>query len=150
MTNLTNHQLAGDARNPFSFGGAGEGTISVETDLGTVNLTTGDVHNIYKFAKAGFVSQFAIKSDVNMDPHATPTLIIDIGTDTDPDEFIDGATAAQAFAGYFTNTASTGTATEAGFAVAAGDYILIDIDAGATASAVAGTLRVSFKYTSLT
>ena len=142
MTSLT-HQMAGDARN-------GQGTINVQLDLETGNLTTGDSHNMYKFAKAGFVSQFAIRSSVDLDPHpSTPTLIIDVGTDTDPDEFIDGATSAQAFAGFFTNTASTGTATAAGFQVAAGDFIVLDIDAGATASAVAGTATISFKFTPL-
>ena len=138
MTNLV-HQLGGDARQT-------KGATRVEVALGTDNLTTGDSHSVFKFAKAGFINQVAIKSDVLMDSHATATLIIDIGTDTDVDEFIDGATAAQAFAGYFTNTASTGTATEAGFPIAAGDILVVDIDAGA-ATAVAGNLSVSFNFT---
>lgn len=148
MTNLPNHQLAGDARHPFSFGGAGAGPITVESNLATVNMAIDSSHKIYKFAKAGYVNQFAIKTSVLMDSHTTPTLTFDVGTAADDDEFIAGSTAALAFAGDLTNTASTGTATEAGFLVAADSYVILSIKAAA-ATAVAGTVSVSFKYTAL-
>lgn len=144
MTNLI-HQFAGDARAPRGFQ-AGAGPVQIELDLGTDNLNTGDVHKVFKFAKAGFVGNFAIKADTNMDSHATPTLVIDVGDVSNPDKFIDGATAAQAYAGYYTNAIAETTI--AGTAVAADSFIVVDIDAGA-ATAVAGKLIVSFDYTQL-
>lgn len=154
MTNLTDHQLAGDARNPFSFGGAGHGAITVKADWATGNLAIDSQQKVYKFAKAGFVNQFAIKSDALMDSHATPLLTVDVGvidlsaSSTDDDEFMAAVTAAEMFAGHYTNTSSTGTATEAGFEVEAGDIILVSVKAAA-ATAVAGEITLSFKYTSL-
>ena len=155
MTNLVDHQLAGDARHPFSFGGAGSGPIVVKGDWGTANLTIDSQQKIYKFAKRGYVNQFAIKSDVSMDTHATtPMLTVDVGlydlsgTSTDDDEFMAAVTAAEMYAGHTTNTASTGTATEAGFDVDEGDIVIVSVKAAA-ATAVAGEITVSFKYTAI-
>jgi len=154
MTNLTDHQFAGDARHPFSFGGAGSGPITVKGDWGTANLTINSQQKVYKFAKAGFVNQFAIKSDTLMDSHATPLLTVDVGiydlsaTTTDDDEFMAAVTAAQMYTGHYTNTASTGTATAAGFEVEAGDIVIVSVKAAA-ATAVAGEITLSFQYTAI-
>ena len=145
--NLADHQYAGDARSAFAFGGSGKGRINVDQDWAVANLTINSQQNIFKVAKAGWVSNFAIKTSVDMDPHATPLLTWDVGTDTDDDEFIAAATSLLAYAGVTTNTASTGTATEPnGFPVAAGDYIVVSVKAAATASGVAGTVSVAFDF----
>ena len=140
MTTNVIHQLAGDARVPRTK------EVRINLKLGTDNLTAGDSHKVFKFAKDGYVGNFAIRSDVNLDPHATPTLVLDVGDVSNPDKFIDGATALQLYAGFFTNILAETTI--AGTQVLEDSFIVFDIDVGA-ATATAGTVTITFEYTAL-
>jgi hypothetical protein len=144
MTN-TIHQMAGDARFPLSMGGSGQGTIKVTVDLSLANLVVDSEHKLFKFAKKGFVGNFAIVSDVNMET-AGPTLTLDVGDASNDDKFIAGATGAQVFAGYYTNALAETTI--AGTEVAADSFIILSVKAAA-ATAVVGTVTVTFQYTAL-
>lgn len=150
---LAKHQYAGDARNAFAFGGSGKGRIVINQAWATGNLAVNSKQLIYRLDKPGWVSNFTLKTSVNMDPHDTPTLTWDVGTASsagaivDDDEFMAGITAALAFAGSTVNTASSGTATApAGFAMAADTFIVVSIKA-ASATATAGVVSVGFDFT---
>ena len=138
--NIANHQYAGDARVPFSFGGSGQGPIRVHTDWATGNLAVNSEQKVFKVLKDCYVSNFALKASA-MDSHATPLLTIDVGTDSDDDEFIAGTTVGRAGGTELTNVVDEST--EGGFPLAAGEFIVISIKA-APATAVAGTTDLSF------
>jgi hypothetical protein len=144
MANLPNHQYAGDARTPLGFGGSGAGHFFIKSDWGTDNLGAGDQQIVFKAAKACYVKNFALRSD-DCDSHATPTLEWDVGTQTNDDEFITGLskTIGEAGGTTLTNTASTGTATEAGFLLAADDQIIVSVRTAA-ATPQAGSTYLSF------
>lgn len=146
-SNLTDHQYAADARDPVGFNGNGLELVVCESNWGAANLTINSQHKLFKAAEACFVSDFSLVSD-QLDTHATPTLTLDVGTDSDDDEFIAASTVGQTGGTELTNTASTGTATEAGFPLAAGEYIIISVKAAA-ATAAAGQTTVRFKCQSL-
>lgn len=138
--NLDDHQYAGDARIPFGFGGSGEGRVHVTSEWAAANLTINSQQKIFKVAKPCYVSNFKLRTD-QLDTHATPTLTIDVGTDTDDDEFIAAATVGQTGGLELTNVVDEST--EAGFPLAAGEYIIVSVKAAA-ATAAAGTVEVSF------
>jgi len=140
MTFLVAHQFADDARSPVGFGGSGSGRINIHTACGTDNLGAGDQQRVWLAAKACFVSNFALQAS-DMDTHATPALAIDVGTDTDDDEFISASAIAQT--GDITLTNVVDESTVAGFELAAGDYIIISIETAA-ATAAAGTTDLTF------
>ena len=142
MSNLRDHMYAADARNGGGFNGNGNATFICESNWGTGNLGAGDQHKLFQAAGACVVSNFRLVSEA-LDSHATPTLTLDVGTDTDDDEFIAASTVGQAGGTELTNTASTGTATEAGFPLADGEYIIISVKAAA-ATAAAGKTTVVF------
>lgn len=141
----TSPQYAGDARIPFAFGGSGRARIVVPVKFTAAEAEATGTDNIFKIAKRGVVNNFAIWAD-DLDTHATPTLVLDVGiggvSATDVDEFIDGATVAQ------TGVAAVAAGidlTSKGFVVAAGDYITLTREVGAPATkGAAGTVWVSF------
>lgn len=141
----TTPQYAGDARHPFGFGGSGRSRIVVPVKLTASEAETTGNHNIFKCLKRGAVNNFAIWAD-DLDTHATPTIVLDVGitgvSATDTDEFIDGATVAQA-GGADVDTGID--LTSKGFEVAANDYITLGIQVAA-ATGAAGTVWVSFDY----
>lgn len=146
MVNLVDHQYAGDARVPFSFGGSGSGHVFIKTTWDTDNLNVGDQQIVWKCIRDCYVKNFALRSD-DMDSHATPTLEWDVGTATpdSDDEFMDGASGTIGETGgtSLTNTSSTGTATEAGHLLLADNTIVISV-LTAAATAVAGNTYLSF------
>jgi hypothetical protein len=147
-SNLTDHQYAADARDPVGFNGNGLEVVVCESNWGTANLTINSQHKLFKTAEACIVSDFSLVSD-QLDTHATtPLLTLDVGTNTDDDEFIAASTIGQTGGTELTNTASTGTATEAGFPLAAGEYIIISVKAAA-ATPAAGKTTVRFKCQSV-
>ena len=142
MANLSNHQYADDPR-PGSGYGNSANTVVCESNWGTDNLGAGDQHIVFTAARDCYVSNFVFVAD-DLDAHATPTLTMDVGTDTDDDEFIAATTVAQAGGSEATNTASTGTATEPrGFPLAAGEQVIVSVNAAA-ATAQAGSTRLYF------
>ena len=147
MATRENHQFAGDARVPFSFGGAGNGRITITTNWPVADLTAANSQKLYKVAKAGYVSNFQIKADADMDTHATPTLTWDVGitgvTATDVDEFMAAVTGDEAFAGHDTNEVAE--TTELGTRVVAGDYITLATK-GAGLTGAAGNVTVGFTF----
>lgn len=142
MANLRDHQYAADGRAGGGFNGNGRNTFTCESNWGTDNLGTGDSHRVFKAAKACVVSNFRFVSE-DLDTDDTPTLVFDVGTDTDDDEFIAATDVGQGGGTELTNTASTGTATEAGFPLAAGEYIIVTVSTGA-ATAAAGKTTLHF------
>jgi hypothetical protein len=142
MANLKDHMYAADPRNGGGLRGNGVATVTCVSNWGTDNLGINDQHKLFTAAGDCIVSNFRLKADA-MDTHATPTLTLDVGTDSDDDEFIAASTVGQAGGTEVTNTASTGTATEAGFPIADGAEIIISCKAAA-ATAVAGSTTVVF------
>lgn len=141
-SNLNDHAYA-DGLRPGSGFGRERNTVVVSEEFGTANLTVNSQWRVYKANRACLVSNFVIATD-QLDTHATPTLTIDVGTNTDDDEFIAGTTVGQTGGVEATNTASSGTATEpTGFPLAAGEYIIVSVKAAA-ATAAAGTVKLWF------
>jgi hypothetical protein len=145
MANLADHQYAGDARVPFSFGGSGSGRMNIRTDWGTGNLGAGDQQVIYKAAKNCYVSNFAIFSE-DMDSHATPTLSFDVGIVATDDLFINGGALTIGEVGGRSVVNNVDESTVAGTVLLADATIIISVDDAAT-TAVAGYTLVSFDVT---
>ncbi len=151
MTNITDHQYAGDARIPFGFGGSGQGRILIKTAWAAENLTVNSQQVVFKALKECFVSNFALHS-TDMDTHVTPTLEFDVGqagSVDDDDEFISGSAATIGEAGGLELTNVLDESTEAGTRLAAGDTIIISVRTAA-ATAAAGTTYLSFDCTTVT
>lgn len=94
---------------------------------------------VFKFNKAGFVSNFALRA-TDMDGGAT--LVLELGDGTTDAKYMT-TTAGQAGGLELTNVVDEST--EAGSPVAADDEIEINIGTAATTGA-AGTIEVSFDY----
>ena len=143
MTNLTNHQFAGDARVPFSPGGSGSGRIRIKTEWGTDNLTVNSQQIVFKAAKPCYVSNFALYS-TDMDTHATtPTLEFDVGTASNDDAFISGSGSTIGEDGGRTVTNAVNESLAAGTVLAADATIIISVRTAA-ATAAAGHTMLSF------
>ena len=140
MTDVTTHQMGGDARNPFGYGGNGVGRVTIVTNWATTNLVADDAAVVYKADKDCIVSNFVL-SATDMDTHATPTLAIDVGITADDDEFIDASTVGQAGTTSVTNAVDESTV--AGTVLVADGTIIISIETSA-ATAAAGTTTLSF------
>lgn len=140
--NLDDHQYCDGLRTGSGFG-QGVSTVVVSSEWPAASLTINSQQRVFKVNRACFVKNFVLATD-QLDTHATPTLTIDVGTNTDDDEFIAGSTVGQTGGTEATNTASSGTATEpAGFPLAADEYIIVSIKAAA-ATAAAGTIKLWF------
>lgn len=140
--NLTDHQYCDGLRTGSGYGRECN-TVVVSSEWPAASLTINSQQRVFKVNRACFVKNFVLATD-QLDTHATPTLTIDVGTNTDDDEFIAGSTVGQTGGTEATNTASSGTATEpAGFPLAAGEYIIVSIKAAA-ATAAAGTIKLWF------
>jgi hypothetical protein len=143
----TSLQYAGDARVPFAFGGSGSARVIVPIQFTAAEAETDTVtHTIFKPLKACVVRDFSTWAD---DLDAGANFEFDIGAagddfasgTPDVDEFIDGATVAQAGGSSATQT----TEAAAGVALTANDYITITIvDAADSAEGSAGTIWVAF------
>jgi hypothetical protein len=128
-------------------GRKGLGNHAAERVLSVVNVTAADVATldkkikVFKFNKAGFVSNFALRAS-DLDSNGVPTLVLELG-----DGSIDAAymTSAVGQAGGLELTNAVSEATEAGAPVAAGDEVEINIGTAA-ATGAAGTIEVSFDY----
>lgn len=139
------HQMAGDGRTPFAFGGSGASRQNVKIAVTEADLETADFEwHAFKCAKAGYVSNFAIRSDA-LDAGAG--LVLDVGIQgtsaTDDDEFVSNATVGQAGGLELTNVVDEST--ESGFPVAAGDIIYLSVSTVATTGAD-GNITLSFDY----
>lgn len=140
------HQNAGDARTPFAFGGSGSARQNVKIAVTEEQLETADFEwHAFKCAKAGYVSNFALRST---DVDDATGIVLDVGIQgtsaTDDDEFIADATVGQAGGLELTNVVDEST--EAGFPVAAGDIIYLSVSTVAT-TGVDGEITLSFDYT---
>ena len=150
MAARIDHQLAGDARSPFSFGGQGDGRIAITTNWPAADLTAANIQKVFKFARTGRVGNFTIVADADMDTHATPTLTWQVGVDgtatattTDPNKYMDAVTGDEAYAGHGTNVIAE--TTEAGSRVIAGDILTLGTLAAA-ATGVAGNVTIAFTF----
>ncbi len=146
--NIPNHQYAGDARTPFSFGGTGDGSVKINQLWGVLNLVIASRQVVYKVLKDGWIGNFSIKASNLMDSNASPLLTWDVGilqgvTATDVDEYMTAVTDAEAFAGHGTNLVAE--TLEVGSRVVAGDFITVTVKASA-ATAVEGTVSLSFQF----
>lgn len=142
MANLTDHQYAADPRTGSGYGKQAS-TFVCESNWGTDNLGVGDQHKVFTAARACYVSNFVLVSD-QLDTNGSATLTLDVGTNTDDDEFIAASTIGQTGGSTATNTISTGTATEPrGFVLAADEEIIISVKA-ASATAAAGQTTLYF------
>jgi hypothetical protein len=140
--NLTDHQYCDGLRTGGGFGQR-ESTVVIKEEWPAASLSINSQFRVFKANRACFVKNFVLATD-QLDTHATPTLTIDVGTNTDDDEFIAASAVGQTGGTEATNTASSGTATEpAGFPLAAGEYVIISIKAAA-ATAAAGTVKLWF------
>lgn len=142
MADIRDHMYAADSRAGGGFNGSGSAHIEAVSNWTTDNLGAGDQHRIFRAAQDCFVSNFVLIAD-DLDSDGSPTITLDVGTDTDDDEFIAASTVGQGGGTELTNTASTGTATEAGFPLSEGDYVIISVNAAA-ATAQAGNTTVHF------
>lgn len=150
MATRANHQFAGDARNPFSYGGVGDGRITIKTNWPAADLTAANIQKLFKFQRTGRVGNFTIVADADMDTHATPTLTWQVGVDgtatattTDPNKYMSAVTGDEALAGHGTNELAE--TTEAGSRVIAGDIITLGT-LGAAATGAAGNVTISFTF----
>ena len=140
-SNLTDHQYCDGLRTGSGFG-KDRTTVKIESSWGTANLTVNSQQRVWKTKRACFVSNFVLRAD-DMDTHATtPTLAFDVGTNTDDDEFIANSAVGQAGGWEQTNVVDTSTE-QAGFQLAAGEYIIISVKTAA-ATAAAGTTTLWF------
>jgi len=135
MANIQDHQYAEDARVDFN-----TGQVRINTDWGVTNLTINSQQRVFKAAKDGYVSNFALTS-TDMDTNAIPTLTIDVGTEANDDAFMAAATSGQAGVSSIANVAER-------VLLAEGEYVIISIKA-ASATAAAGSTQLSFNFTVL-
>lgn len=144
------HMNAAAGRKPFSADGGASGRIKLVSAWTAADATIdGNIKNVFKIQRNGYVSNFSLKADADMDTNVTPTLTWDVGitgvTATDADEFMAAVTGDEALAGHDTNVVDESL--QLGTRVVAGDYITIGTSAtGGAATAAAGNLSLAFDF----
>jgi len=135
MANLTDHQFAGDARNPFGFGGDGSGNFVYNFNLGTTNLAIDSTYKMFKCAQPLFITDCFLEF-TDMDTHATPTLVFDVGIGSNDNAIMSGVVGSAA--------GSSIAMVAERIALAVDDVIEFSIKTTA-ATAAAGNVTLSFK-----
>lgn len=125
---------------PFQGLGANLSVLDVTHEVTTAELQLADKIHFGKVPKGAIYVGGYLATD-DLDSNGTPTLVLDIGDDDDPDGLLDGTTTGQAAAitnfngAYLTNrTAVTGEKS-----------VIVTVQTAA-ATAAAGTIRVVLYY----
>lgn len=143
--NLPDHQYCDGLRTGSGFGQPCAQVV-IETDWAVANLAVNSQQRVWKTNRTCFVRGFVLTA-TDMDTHVTPLLTFDVGTNTDDDEFIAGATVGQGAGSTDTNVVAV-TTEQWGFPLAADEYIIISVKA-APATAAAGSTRLVFEILDL-